>query len=125
MSNIKNDLLEIVNIINRIIDNIDEVEIPKSRVSKGSKRKTEYLEPTKENLEKYNLDSSKVVINPDGSIDYSGDVDLSEKNLKEIPFKFNKVSGDFDCENNSLTSLKGSPQEVGGSFGCSSNQLTS
>jgi hypothetical protein len=89
-----------------------------------SKRKIEYLEPTKANLEKYNLDSSKVTINSDGSIDYSEDVDLSEKNLKEIPFKFNIVDGDFYCFYNQLTSLEGSPKKVGGGFWCQRNQLT-
>ena len=164
MSNItinKNDLLEIVNIINKILNASEssEIEIPKSKVAKGSKRKTEYLEPTKENLEKfglngnnivvatepvivskrkteyikatkdnlkkYNLDSSKVTINPDGSIDYSGNVDLRERNLKEIPFKFNKVGGSFWCYDNQLTTLEGSPQEVGGDFDCDDNSLTS
>jgi len=80
--------------------------------------------PTKENLKKYNLDSSKVTINPDGSIDYSGNVNLSYKGLKEIPFKFNKVGGDFDCRSNQLTTLEGSPVEVGRWFDCGNNSLT-
>ena len=62
--------------------------------------------------------------NPDGSIDVDGNVHLNDKELKELPLKFNKVTGDFKCHNNQLTSLKGSPQEVGGEFYCHYNQLT-
>jgi hypothetical protein len=64
-------------------------------------------------------------INPDGSIDVVGDVDLYDKNLTELPLTFNKVSGYFDCSWNRLTSLKGGPRWVGGYFYCSHNQLTS
>jgi hypothetical protein len=90
-----------------------------------SKRKTKYLKATKTNLKKYNLDFSKVVINSDGSIDYDGNVYLEEKDLKKIPFKFNKVDGDFSCSYNQLTSLEGSPKEVSGDFLCIANKLTS
>ena len=64
-------------------------------------------------------------INPDGSIDVYGDVDLSHKGLTELPLRFNRVSGYFDCGSNNLTTLKGSPRWVGGIFACSRNQLTS
>jgi hypothetical protein len=64
-------------------------------------------------------------INPDGSIDVVGDVDLYDKNLTELPLTFNKVSGSFNCSGNKLTSLKGGPRWVGGYFYCSHNQLTS
>jgi len=85
-------------------------------------------------------------INPDGSIDVQGDVDISDKGLKELPLKFNDVSGsfycpdnqlvslegapqsvgkDFYCHNNKLVNLEGAPQSVGGHFSCSYNQLTS
>ena len=65
-------------------------------------------------------------INEDGNIDVEGNVKFSENMdfLKELPFKFNKVSGDFDCSKLSLESLKGSPIEVGGTFNCSYNQLS-
>ena len=64
-------------------------------------------------------------INPDGSIDVVGDVDLYDKNLTELPLRFNKVNGSFDCSDNKLTSLKGCPRWIGGSFSCQYNQLTS
>ena len=65
------------------------------------------------------------IINDDGSIDVNGDVNLSNKDLTKIPFKFRNVSGDFHCYNNQLTSLEGSPNIVGGIFGCTNNKLTS
>ena len=64
-------------------------------------------------------------VNDDGSIDVNGDVELSFKDLTELPLTFNKVSGSFDCDYNKLTTLKGCPRWVGGSFSCQYNQLTS
>ena len=64
-------------------------------------------------------------VNPDGSIDVAGDVDLSDKGLTQLPLRFNKVTGSFDCGNNNLTSLKGCPVWVGVSFICYDNHLTS
>ena len=63
-------------------------------------------------------------INTDGAIDVDGDVDLSNKNLKELPVKFRNVSGAFSCSHNNLTTLVGSPQSVSGYFWCSDNKLT-
>ena len=67
----------------------------------------------------------KYIINPDGSIDVDGDVDLSDMNLTELSIKFNRVSGSFYCYSNNLKTLKGSPNYVGGDFSCSLNNLTS
>ena len=64
-------------------------------------------------------------INPDGSIDVVGNVNLWGKGLTELPLIFNKVTGYFDCGGNRLTSLKGSPIWVGGFFSCEDNKLTS
>jgi len=75
--------------------------------------------------EKYGLDESKITHNPDGSIDYDGDVDLSNKDLEKLPFNFRKVTGHFNCFGNNLKTLEGSPEKVGGGFYCSSNRLTS
>jgi hypothetical protein len=61
-------------------------------------------------------------INPDGSYDVEGDVNLSYGNRTEIPLKFNNVSGDFTCSHNRLTSLKGCPRKVGGAFECHNNR---
>ena len=73
--------------------------------------------------EKYNI--KNYTINPDGSIDVNGNVDLSYKKLTELPLTFNRVTGYFNCSNNKLTSLKGSPKWVGGYFYCYNNKLTS
>ena len=62
---------------------------------------------------------------PDGFV-IEGDVDLSYKELTELP-DLSKVTvkGDFLCHNNKLTTLQGTPQKVGGEFDCSYNKLTS
>ena len=64
-------------------------------------------------------------INDDGSIDVKGTVNLSNRKLTRIPFKFRNVSGSFFCYINQLTSLEGVPNTVGGYFDCNNNQLTS
>ena len=64
-------------------------------------------------------------INPDGSIDVNGGVDLYNYNLTEFPLTFNRVDGDFYCNNNQLTSLKGCPRWIGGYFDCDCNRLYS
>lgn len=74
-------------------------------------------------LKKYGI--KKYTINSDGTIDVDGIVDLYDKNLNEIPFKFGRVSRDFNCSDNKLKSLEGCPYEVGGNFYSSYNQLTS
>jgi len=63
--------------------------------------------------------------NPDGTLSVKGDVYLSARGLKALPFKFKDVSGAFDCSYNSLKSLEGAPQNVGGYFYCPANKLTS
>ena len=73
--------------------------------------------------EQYNI--INYTVNPDGSIDVDGDVDLSFNDLIELPLRFNKVTGNFNCVVNNLTSLKGSPKWVGGYFSCSYNRLPS
>jgi hypothetical protein len=64
-------------------------------------------------------------IHEDGTVDVDGNVDLSGKNLKELPLKFGKVSGNFFCNTNQLTSLEGCPTTVGKDFSCDNNKLTS
>jgi hypothetical protein len=64
-------------------------------------------------------------LNPDGSYDVDGDVDLSYQHLTKLPYKFRHVTGGFYCYDNKLTSLTGAPKTVGGDFYCSYNQLTS
>ena len=56
-------------------------------------------------------------INNKGEIDVDGEVDLSGKDFKELPYKFGKVKGYFKldgCEN--LISINNCPDKVGDSF---------
>lgn len=71
----------------------------------------------------YNIENYS--INPDGSIDVDGDVNLQKMDLDQLPLKFKNVSGNFNCKNNKLTTLTGSPKSVGGNFNCSINYLVS
>jgi hypothetical protein len=64
-------------------------------------------------------------VKPDGSVDVDGGVNVSNRNLTQIPVKFGYVSGTFWCYNNNLTSLKGAPREVGGDFQCQRNNFNS
>ena len=73
--------------------------------------------------EEYGIEN--YTINPDGSIDVDGDVNLSYKALTKLPIKFNHVSGDFYCNHNLLTTLEGSPKSVGGNFYCNGNPIYS
>ena len=72
-------------------------------------------------LEKFGI--KNYTINNDGSIDVNGGVDLYNRGLTKISFKFGKVTGNFTCSENKLTSLEGCPQEVGGYFSCIHNKL--
>jgi len=58
-----------------------------------------------------------------GEVVVTGNVDMSDKELTKIPYKFKYVSGYFDCSENKLTTLKNCPKEIGGQFKCSSNNL--
>ena len=69
-------------------------------------------------------DITNYTINDDGTVDVDGNVDLFNKGLTELPFKFGKVSGNFNCDQNQLTSLEGSPNWVGKYFSCAHNLLT-
>lgn len=64
-------------------------------------------------------------INPDGSIDVNGNVELVVYKLDKIPLKFNNVSGYFNISYNNITSLEGCPKYIGGIFYCNYNKLTS
>lgn len=62
-------------------------------------------------------------IRDDLSVDVDNDVDLSEKELEEIPIQFNNIIGSFNISNNYLNSLIGSPRRVSDSFIAFSNYL--
>ena len=80
---------------------------------------------------KYGIEN--YIINSDGSVDVSGDVNFSTMHdsdgkrikLGKLPIKFGRVTGIFYCNEHDLTSLKGAPNYVGGDFYCSGNKLTS
>ena len=57
-------------------------------------------------------------------IDVNGDADLSDKNLINIPVKFNEINGSFFCSKNQLISLEFSPQNIDRDFSDNSFFLT-
>jgi hypothetical protein len=63
-------------------------------------------------------------INSDGTVDVYGDVDISFRELTEMPLKFRYLSGTFHCDHNHLTTLEGVPVSVSGNFFCDHNHLT-
>ena len=82
----------------------------------------EYLKIFEE-FDKYNI--KNYTFNDDASIDVDGDVNLYDKGLTILPFKFRNVSGFFNCNDNKLTSLVGCPETVLGNFNCDNNKLLS
>jgi len=68
---------------------------------------------------------NQITKNPDGSIDFDGEVNIANKYISEIPVKFRNVDGDFVCRNNNLTSLENAPEYVSYTFDCGNNLLTS
>ena len=62
----------------------------------------------------------KYTINSKGEIDVNGNVDLSERDFEELPYKFGIVNKIFSLRGNeNLTSLKNCPDYVGDFFSCS------
>lgn len=59
-----------------------------------------------------------------GVVDVDGDVNISHRDLTQLPIQFGEVSGYFDCSFNKLTSLVGCPTRVGQHFMCNKNRLT-
>ena len=82
---------------------------------------------TKEEIHRIckNFEIENYTINPDGSIDVDGNVELGVYKLDKIPLKFNNVSGYFNISFNKITSLEGCPKYIGGRFYCNYNKLTS
>ena len=77
-----------------------------------------------------NLNIKNYTIQPDGTVDVNGNVDLGDVDLREFsgtifPVKFGKVSGGFYCSGTNITSLDGAPTSVGGNFYCSYTNITS
>ena len=58
-------------------------------------------------------------INSQGEIDVNGNVDLTGRDIKELPYKFGRVKEYFNLEGcQNLTSLKNCPNKVGKYFAC-------
>ena len=58
-------------------------------------------------------------INDKGEIDVNGNVDLSYKDIEELPYKFGEINGYFDIDYcKKLISLKNCPHKVVGYFSC-------
>ena len=71
---------------------------------------------------KYNINDFEIV---DGLVNVTGNVQLANKELTELPLNFGVVNGSFYCYGNQLTTLVGSPTKVKGHFYAYYNQLTS
>lgn len=54
-----------------------------------------------------------------------GSINLSKKELTELPFAFGIIVGDFIIENNQLTSFHNFPIKVEGQLNCSNNNISS
>lgn len=74
-------------------------------------------------LEECGLLPDQYKILEDMSIDAYGQVNMSYRGLKKIPYKFNKCTSNFDCSHNNLINLHNSPLSVHGNFNCSYNSL--
>lgn len=62
-------------------------------------------------------------INEDLTVDVNRDVNISNKNLTEIPIKFNVINGNFDCSKNMLSTMKNFPCKINGSLYANQNLL--
>ena len=58
-------------------------------------------------------------INSKGEIDVDGDVSFTDRNIKELPYKFGAINGFFSLTSNpNITSLKNCPNKVESWFSC-------
>jgi hypothetical protein len=57
-------------------------------------------------------------IQPNGTVDVNGSVNLLRFDEASLPIQFGKVVGTFDCRDSKLTTLKGCPYYIGGDFYC-------
>jgi hypothetical protein len=71
----------------------------------------------------YALSINNFLIHDNLIVDIQENVDLSNMNLKVLPFHFGVIDGDFCCNNNLLTNLINAPNTVKGTFSCEYNLL--
>lgn len=71
--------------------------------------------------------NNQISFNPDGSVDWNDDVQITDKALEngKFPVKFNRIKGNFVCSSINLSTLENAPKIVEGTFNCSGNKLTS
>lgn len=79
----------------------------------------------KELLDKWNINIENFTINNDLTVDVDGDVNLYDRTITKLPFKFGKVTGNFSISESRLETLEGCPYEIGGNFNCWDCNLTS
>lgn len=77
------------------------------------------LNPTRKEVFKFLSHESFEIV--DGIVNVFKDVDVSNRDLIEFPFRFGRVGGSFWCHNNQLNSLRGVPKSIGGGFVCLNN----
>lgn len=100
------------------------------RVSKfiSDRSESEIELRTKSSINKFLMEcgllDGQFEIKEDLSVDAHGPVNMSNRNLKKIPIKFNRCTSDFICSHNKLETLENSPFSVHGNFNCSNNNLT-
>lgn len=65
-------------------------------------------------------------INSNLTVDVNGDVNLSFRNITELPsyIEFNEIKGSFDISENKMVTLRGCPRTVHSNFFCYNNQLS-
>ncbi len=84
----------------------------------------EYLTEETVNFSKdISMKDLKKYIGKDEVISVTGNVDLVDENLDEIPVKFDEVHGAFQITKNNLTTLKNCPKIVAGDFYINRNNL--
>ena len=85
--------------------------------------KFKIVEEVKKSPEDFDIINYK--FRPDGILDIFENVNLSDKNLSYLPFKFGKIDGNFSCSHNNLKDLRDAPEEINGNFWCDINKLIS
>lgn len=99
----------------------------KKEIISKEKKQEDMISDRKKHVIQY-LRNNDFIINPDLTVDVDGDVDMKGNNdwlrdMKSLPFKFNKVSGNLNIMLNQLVDLRLCPTEVTGNFNCSYNYL--
>jgi len=93
-------------------DDIDYTKLP-DKISNEHYLYENNILKNKQEIEDWlnTLEIENFTVNNDLTVDVDDNVDISDKNLTEIPVQFNKINGWFNCSGNKeLKSLKGCPQ---------------